>query len=243
MRKKEFPFPALLFLGLFLINFLTGSARDFGSMLFILVLFLGIWYFFGPDLEPSADPEQRFYQQLRRREAPQSAQDPQGLLLEAQMRAWSAKFYEDRAFRRKLLAFVLALLLAGTAVFTWFNENVIRWRAALLMDLCALGLLTLLIDWLWHRLRQSKEESDRTAYPAPRVNMNYDHDAAADARVRSLQQRLDRLEEWKRSGLIDSAEYEELRKKYLNIKTDHGTAGTERGTNGKRSMCLQKERK
>ena len=45
MRKKEFPFPALLFLGLFLINFLTGSAREFSSMLFVLVLFLGICFF------------------------------------------------------------------------------------------------------------------------------------------------------------------------------------------------------
>ena len=50
--------------------------------------------------------------------------------------------------------------------------------------------------------------------------MNYDYDAAADARVRALHQRLDRLEEWRRSGLIDSAEYEELRNKYLNQKTE-----------------------
>ena len=78
-----------------------------------------------------------------------------------------------------------------------------------------------------------RREDERAVFPAPQVNMNYDYDAAADARVRALHQRLDRLEEWKRSGLIDSAEYEELRKKYLNIKTDHGTAGTERGTNGK----------
>ena len=64
------------------------------------------------------------------------------------------------------------------------------------------------------------EKGDRAAFPAPKVNMIYDHDAAADARIRALHQRLDRLEEWKRSGLIDSAEYEELRNKYLNQKTE-----------------------
>ena len=45
--------------------------------------------------------------------------------------------------------------------------------------------------------------------------MTYDYDAAADGRVRALQQRLERLEDWKKSGLIGEEEYEQLRKKYL----------------------------
>ena len=220
MKKKEFPFPALLPLGILLVNFLVGDDGNLGGMLFILGLFLVIWYFFGPDLEPPSDPVQRFQQLVRRREEIQRPQDPQGLLLEAQLRGWSARFYEDRAFRSKALALGLGLLLAGTAALTWLDEGVILWRAALLMGMCALGLLILFVDWLWRRLRQQRKKGDRAVFPAPQVNMNYDYDAAADARVRALHQRLDRLEEWKRSGFIDSAEYEELRNKYLNQKTE-----------------------
>ena len=220
MKKKEFPFPALLPLGILLVNFLVGDDGNLGGMLFILGLFLVVWTFLGPDLEPPSDPAERFYQVLRRREEIERPQDPQGLLLEVQLRSWSARLYEDRAFRSNALALGLGLLLAGTAALTWLDEGVILWRAALLMGLSALGLLLLFAYWLWHRLRQHKEKGDRAAFPAPKVNMIYDHDAAADARVRALHQRLDRLEEWKRSGLIDSAEYEELRNKYLNQKTE-----------------------
>lgn len=222
MRKKEFPFPALLPLGILLVNFLVGDDGNLGGMLFILGLFLVVWTFLGPDLEPPSDPVQRFQQLVRRREEIGRPQDPQGLLLEVQLRNWSARLYEDRAFRSKALALGLGLLLAGTAALTWLDEGVILWRASLLMGLCALGLLILLIDWLWRRLRQHKEENDRAAFPTPQVNMNYDYDAVGDARVRSFRQRLDRLEEWKRSGLIDSAEYEELRNKYLNQKKERG---------------------
>ena len=222
MKKKEFPFPALLLLGILLVNFLVGDDGNLGGMLFILGLFLVVWTFLGPDLEPPSDPVQRFQQLVRRREEIGRPQDPQGLLLEVQLRNWSARLYEDRAFRSKALALGLGQLLAGTAALTWLEKGVILWRAALLMGLCALGLLILLIDWLWRRLRQHKEENDRAAFPTPQVNMNYDYDAAGDARVRALHQRLDRLEEWRRSGLIDSTEYEELRNKYLNQKKEHG---------------------
>ena len=220
MKRKEFPFPALLPLGILLVNFLVGDDGNLGGMLFVLGLFLVVWTFLGPDLEPPSDPAERFYQVLRRREEIERPQDPQGLLLEVQLRSWSARFYEDRAFRHRALALGLALLFAGTAALSWFDKGVIRWRAALLMALCALGLLLLFIEWLWRRLRRHKEERDRAAFPGPQVNMNYDYDAAADARVRSLRRRLDRLEEWRRSGLIDSAEYEELRKKYLKQKKE-----------------------
>ena len=98
-----------------------------------------------------------------------------------------------------------------------FNHG---WGGAIFGLGSALGLLILFVDWLWRRLRQQRKKGDRAVFPAPQVNMNYDYDAAADARVRALHQRLDRLEERKRSGLIDSAEYEELRNKYLNQKTE-----------------------
>ena len=220
MKRKEFPFPALLLLGILLVNFLVGDDGNLGGMLFIFGLFLVIWTFLGPDLEPPSDPAERFRQIVRRREEIKRPQDPQGLLLEVQMRAWSARFYEDRAFRSKALALGLGLMLAGTAALTWLDEGVILWRAVLLMGMCVSGLLILFAYWLWHRLRQQKEKGDRAAFPAPQVNMNYDYDAAADARVRALHQRLDRLEEWKRSGLIDGKEYEELRNKYLNQKKE-----------------------
>lgn len=220
MKKKEFPFPALLLLGILLVNFLVGDDGNLGGMLFLLGLFLVIWTFLGPDLEPPSDPAERFQQLVRRQEEIERPQDPQGLLLEVQLRSWSARFYENRAFRSKALALGLGLLLAGTAALTWLDEGVILWRATLLMGLSALGLLILFAYWLWRRLRQHEEKGDRAAFPAPKVNMNYDYDAAADARVRALHQRLDRLEEWRRSGLIDGKEYEELRSKYLNQKKE-----------------------
>lgn len=158
MKKKEFPFPALLLLGILLVNFLVGDDGNLGGMLFLLGLFLVIWTFLGPDREPPSDPAERFQQLVRRREEIERPQDPQGLLLEVQLRNWSARFYEDRAFRSKALALGLGLLLAGTAALIWLDEGVILWRAALLMGLSALGLLLLFAYWLWRRLRQHKEE-------------------------------------------------------------------------------------
>ena len=93
MKKKEFPFPALLPLGILLVNFLVGDDGNLGGMLFILGLFLVVWTFLGPDLEPPSDPAERFYQVLRRREEIERPQDPQGLLLEVQLRNWSARLY------------------------------------------------------------------------------------------------------------------------------------------------------
>ena len=131
-----------------------------------------------------------------------------------QLRLWTERVYEDAVFRRKLLAFALVGLMIGTGVYTYFEEDVVRSRANWVVALCALGLLTLAILALIRR-RREKKAIDHAAYPQPQVNMTYDHAAAADSRVRALQQRLERLEEWKRGGLIDEKEYEELRKKYL----------------------------
>ena len=40
-------------------------------------------------------------------------------------------------------------------------------------------------------------------------------EAARQEKDAARQERLERLEDWKKSGLIDEKEYEELRKKYL----------------------------
>ena len=213
LRKKILPFPALIFLVPAYFEFLCGSDDVFWGMLFMLSLFLVGWYFLGPDLEVTSSPVV-----ARGRLVDPSSQPPldaNGTMQTVQLRLWSERVYEDAVFRRKLLAFALAGLMIGTGVYTYFEEDVVRSRANWIVALCALGLLTLASLALLRLVKRGKENTDRAAYPQPKVNMTYDYDAAADGRVRALQQRLERLEDWKKSGLIGEEEYEQLRKKYL----------------------------
>ena len=214
-RKKVFPFPALLFLVLLLISFLLGDDRNLGGVLFLLLLFLGLWYFLGPDLETPPEDVLRSLRGQSRPLGKEPSQDPRDVLQGAALWMWSWRLYRDRAYRNRYLALALGLLLGGTAALILFDTDVIFWRAALILGLCALGLLLLFWGWLRRRLRSRREEQDRAEAPALTVKLTYDHDAAGEARVRALRLRLDRLEEWKRSGLIDDAEYEQLRKKHL----------------------------
>lgn len=213
LRKKILPFPVLIFLLPAYFEFLFGSDDVFWGMMFMISLFLVGWYFLGPDLEAPSSPVV-----ARGRLVDPSSQPPMdanGAMQTVQLRLWSERVYEDAVFRRKALAFVLAGLLIGTGAYTYFEEDVVRSRANWIIALCALGLLALAILALIRLVKRGKEKTDRAAYPQPMVNMTYDHEAAADSRVRALQQRLERLEDWKKSGLIDEKEYGELRKKYL----------------------------
>lgn len=219
MKKKLFPFPALLALGLSLYFFLVGNDDNLGGSLYILVLFLGIWYCFGPDMKPpsSQAPDWRAPNPLRFGEEDfRRYQSAESLVQEMALWMWCLRLYEDKAYRDKILALSLTGLLVGTGLLAWLNENVLFRRALWIMGLCVLGLLILFFIRLPGRLRKGKEEPARTVFPAPQVNLNYNHDAAADGRVRMLRQRLDQLDEWKRSGLIENAEYEALRQKILH---------------------------
>ncbi len=212
LRKKLLPVPALLFLALLYFEFLHGDGSALRGVLFMLVLFLCFWYFLGPDLDAPSSAGVRRGRLVDPELLP--AIDANAAMQDAWLRFLTRRLYEDRDYRDRILAVVLAGMTVGTGIYAFFDRQVIPRRAIFLIALCAAGLLALLIG----RLRLRREKKDRAAYPTPQVNMNYDHDAAAEARVRALQQRLDRLEEWKKSGMIGADEYEELRKKYLGTK-------------------------
>lgn len=212
LRRKLIPFPVLIFLLPAYFEFLYGEDDAVRGILFMYALFLVLYYFLGPDLDAPSSPGV-----IRGRLVDPAFLPPmnaKGAMQTVQFRLWSKRLYEDRNYRSGVLALVMAVLLIGTALFTCFNDEVIRRRANSLIALCALGLLILAVLAVVRKLRK-KEKPDSVVFPTPQVNMTYDHDAAADSRVRALQQRLERLEGWKNSGLIDKEEYEELRKKYL----------------------------
>lgn len=208
MKNKMFPFPILAAFGLIIYFFLLGSIGELVEVLVLTLVFLAAWYTAGPDMKPSS---QQFFPGFG--SAPVQEYQKDMFLW-----TWSKYLYEDRVYRNKSIAFVLAIVLMGTGLVTWLSSEVLLWRGILVMSLCALGLLALLIDVLLRRKRG--EEADPTKYPAPEVNMNYDHEAAADVRVRALQQRLERLEEWQRSGMIDDKEYRKLRNQYLSRRDE-----------------------
>ncbi len=212
LRRKVLPFPVLIFLLPAYFEFLYGEDDTFRGILFMFTLFLVLYYFIGPDLDAPSSPGVRRGRLVDPASLP--PMDANGAMQTVQLRLWTERVYEDAVFRRKMLAFALVGLMIGTGVYTYFEEDVVRSRANWVVALCALGLLTLAILALIRR-RREKKATDHAAHPQPQVNMTYDHAAAADSRVRALQQRLERLEEWKRGGLIDEKEYEELRKKYL----------------------------
>ena len=212
LRKKEFPGPTLvLFLPLYF-SFLGDSLRYFFGFLSVTVLSLTLWYFFGPDLKD----ERMLSVQNGKLVDPNDVSDIalHNLRWSIDLSLKQRRLYEDRDHRNRILAAVLALLLFSTGALAYFDRSCNLRRANILIALCALGLLALAISALIRRLRR-REERDRAAYPSPQVNMTCDYDAAADGRVRALQQRLERLEDWKKSGLIGEEEYEQLRKKYL----------------------------
>lgn len=212
--KKELPLPALLMVGPVISAFLLGEGKTLAGELFITFVFFLNWYALGPDWKPPVHPN------FEDRDLPELLPGKRRDSYPFELTIWelNLRLVEDRRFRKKMIALALGIVLAGTAAFAWFIEGVILWRAWLLMGLCVLGLLALLLEWLLSRRRERRTAGDQTEYPAPEVNMNYDHEAAADNRVRALQLRLKRLEEWHRSGMIDDKEYEELRNKYLGRK-------------------------
>ena len=212
LKRKVIPFPALFLLLPAYIEFLYGDDGAFFGMLFMFSLFLVLWYFLGSDLDAPSSPGVRHGRLVDPAFLPPL--DAGAAMQDVQLRLWSKRLYEDRSFRGRLFAFALAGLLGATVLFALFSGRVLLRRANILIALCALGLLALAVSALIRRLRR-REERDRAAYPSPQVNMTYDYDAAADGRVRALQQRLERLEDWKKSGLIGEEEYEQLRKKYL----------------------------
>ena len=214
MKNKMFPFPILLGIFGIIAEFLVGSTPGLRSALFVTLMFIVCWYAAGPEMKPPVHPN--FDNRKATVFDPKSPQEHYEE--ELNFWYWSKRLYEDRAFRNGAIVFALSFVLAGTLALTCFSEQVLLWRGILVMSLCALGLLALLIDVLLRRKRG--EETDPTKYPAPEVNMNYDHEAAADVRVRALQQRLERLEEWQRSGMIDDKEYRKLRNQYLSRRDE-----------------------
>ena len=215
LKDKFFPLLTPLFLTVGFYGFLVGDDDLFVGCLIIGLLSFVVWGFVGPKLEPPwvSDPSVSGPQPSR----PDYRREAEGVAQALFLFVFTKRFYEESAYRAKVLAQCLIALAVAAGVYSYFSSAAILRRANILIALCAAGMLALLIAWLLRRLRHG-EEKDRAAYPTPQVNMTYDHDAAAEARIRALQQRLDRLEEWKNSGLIGKEEYEELRNKYLNVK-------------------------
>ena len=196
-KKRGFPFPVLILVPVLLVALLTGGGQEILNMLGLIVVILGFYYVIGPYLQ----------------EAPSQNRATE-TMWELEFQKWEEAL-RDPEKRRRILTIVALAVILFTAFMAKFSDSVILWRAWLLMGLCALGLLALLLDRLLSRRRDWRTAKDRVKYPEPEVNMNYDHEAMADSRVRALQLRLERLEEWHSSGIIDDKEYKELRKKYL----------------------------
>lgn len=220
MKKKQVSFMLLLLACSFFLFFIFGIKSSTGVKLLIVFLILLFAYALSPDeVIPEKKGERRGVAagliENGRLNDPQKLPepDPQDKMLSVWIQYCLKRFREEAAYRRKITAQAAVAMLILVGILTLINKDVILWRAVLVMAVCALGLLTLAILALIRRRR--KKATDHAVHPQPKVNMTYDHDAAADSRVRALQQRLERLEEWRRGGLIDEKEYEELRKKYL----------------------------
>lgn len=213
LKDKEFPLPAIITALPALFLFLEEEGWHFIGFLVLTGLALLVWGFIGPKLEPPfvGDPEQSPSTDTRR----YATAEAQALAENFLMWGWTKRLYGDFKYRARTIALGLLLVAGCTGLLAYFSEGVLLRRANILIALCALGLLALAIAALSRKLRRRKENKDRAAYPTPQVNMSYDHDAAADARVRALQQRLERLDEWLADGMIGKEEYETLRKKYL----------------------------
>ena len=213
LKDKLFPFPVLIFAAMTVLGFLED---DSDLLVCGAVLFTGtlvFWGFIGPEFKPPfvSDPKLR---PPSERTLTDASEETKALLQSMAWWGWTKHIYEDKSYRSGQCALMLFLTAAAAALLVIFDSDAIVWRAGLIIGLCALGLLILVVLVVVRKLRK-KEDKDRAGFPMPQVNMTYDHDAAADSRVRAMQQRLERLEEWKNSGLIDKEEYEELRKKYL----------------------------
>ena len=61
----------------------------------------------------------------------------------------------DRHYRNKMIVAGLVVLLIGTGILAWFKDNVILWRAIVIMGLCACGLVAVLVDEIIQRKRNN----------------------------------------------------------------------------------------
>ena len=213
LKNKVFPFPILIFCFPAYMSFLYGDDDGLTASLILIGLFLILWYFLGPDLDAPTSLGVKRGRLVDPASLPPL--DANAVMQDVQMKLIEKRFREDPDYRGGTLALALGAVLIVTGCFALFNREVICVRANIVIALCALGLLALGIAALIRKLRRRKENRDRAAYPTPQVNMNYDHEAAADARVRALHQRLARLDEWLAAGMIDKEEFDTLRKKYL----------------------------
>ncbi len=164
LKRKVIPFPALFLLLPAYIEFLYGDDGAFFGMLFMFSLFLVLWFFLGSDLDAPSSPGVRHGRLVDPAFLPPL--DAGAAMQDVQLRLWSKRLYEERAFRGRLFAFALAGLLGATVLFALFSGRVLLRRANILIALCALGLLALAISALIRRLRR-REERDRAAYPSP----------------------------------------------------------------------------
>ena len=188
-EKRGFPYPVLIFLPLFLFGVLVGDIGLCVSFALLTAVVFALWPYLPH--EPPTEGDTPFD-------------------------VWIYRLHTDRALRNKSIAAELAVFMAlVTGALVWYRNWLIPWRAALVLGLCALGLLWLLVDALLLRLRRKREEKDRSNYPLPTVNMTFDQAAMADSRAHALQTRLNQLEEWRRSGMIGSGEYEALRERAI----------------------------
>ena len=227
-KMRMYPYPVLLFLGAFIYEALIGEDRSFGPLLFISLLFIGLWYLLCPPLTPPPtfgayyDPTKVARGDLQQQQK-EYASNLAGW-------AWEYNMHTDRAFRDKHIAAALALIPVGVGLLWFFGDKeMIPERAVLIDGLCVLGELLLLLDVIVLRLRGKREKKDRSKYPLPTVNMTFDEAAVEDGRAHALEARLRQLEAWRQNGMIGQAEYEHLRKKYLRL---HGAS--EGGQPGKK---------
>ena len=63
--------------------------------------------------------------------------------------------YKATNYRNKMIVAGLVVLLIGTGILVWLVENVILWRAIVIISLSASGLVAVLVDEIIQRKRNN----------------------------------------------------------------------------------------
>ena len=144
MNRIHFPYPLLIFLTVIIWLFLIGNS-DLPDVLVTFLIFLAAWFLIITPMGDLFDEKIEEWEDLVYSDWYKTGLNNHRSF-RMNYRIWENRMHEDRHFRNKIIAAYLLVILTGTGILAWLEEDVILWRAIMIMVLCAAGLTAVFID-------------------------------------------------------------------------------------------------
>jgi hypothetical protein len=155
MKRIHFPYPLLILLIGIIWLFLIGENSDLVYELVLFLAFLFVW-FINTSIEdtPLGDEWEEWGDMVNSYWFGKQTVDADRMH-RMNYRIWENRMHVDRHYRNKMIVAGLVVLIIGTGILVWLAENVILWRAIVIISLSASGLVAVLVDEIIQRKRNN----------------------------------------------------------------------------------------